>query len=346
MIVDHLDRFFMNNLYHPYQETKAAWCLWRRWRKLSRQLRFDMVQVANVCAVGQFFRLERRVPVVMRMSNYPPLWHKLAGSPQHYGQRLRLRLEEWATRGTRWVYAPTRFVAEQVRLNYRLPKVDVIETPFFAEQPSEDKSRLRTFGLSEIPYFLFFGNMTQMKGVHVLAHALPRVLARFPDACAVLIGPCGPPAPDGRQMREYIADRTRSVADRVHLLDSMPHDQLYPFVRRARFVVLPSLVDNMPNTCLEAMGLGRVVIATTGSCFEELIVNGKSGWLVPPGDHQALAAAIEDAWSAPDERLETMGLCAETRIAELHPNRILPKLIAYYESIIADFHARAQSVSG
>src|SRR5262249_12696432 len=44
MLVDKVDGFFMNDLYNPYQEMKAAWCLWRRWKRLRREFRFDLVQ--------------------------------------------------------------------------------------------------------------------------------------------------------------------------------------------------------------------------------------------------------------------------------------------------------------
>lgn len=185
--------------------------------------------------------------------------------------------------------------------------------------------------------FLFFGRMTQMKGVHILAKALPSVLEKHPEAHAVLVGASDSPAPDGRSMREYILDSCSSVLSRIHLLDKMPHSQLYPFIRNSRFVVLPSLVDNMPNACLEAMGLGKPVVATMGSCFEELIQNGISGWLVPPSDPQALGKAIQQAWSEADLKLQEMGKLAALRIAELHPSQLLPKLLDYYNFVLSDF---------
>ncbi len=70
-------------------------------------------------------------------------------------------------------------------------------------------------------------------------------------------------------------------ASRLVLIDNLPHRQLYPIIAAARLVVLPSLVDNLPNACLEAMGLGTAVIGTTGASFEELITDGVNGFLVP-----------------------------------------------------------------
>src|ERR1051326_7456438 len=50
--------------------------------------------------------------------------------------------------------------------------------------------------------------------------------------------------------------------------------------RASASVVLPSLIDNLPNSCLEAMGLGRVVIGTKGTSFEELITDEANGFLI------------------------------------------------------------------
>ena len=49
------------------------------------------------------------------------------------------------------------------------------------------------------------------------------------------------------------------------MLDKLPHRQLYPVIAGARLVVLPSLIENLPNAGLEAMALGRAVIGTAGT---------------------------------------------------------------------------------
>ena len=183
--------------------------------------------------------------------------------------------------------------------------------------------------------------MTQMKGTHILAQALPGVLQQLPDAHAVFIGAGDPPAPDGRSMKDFILDQTRAVSDRVHLIDKIPHDKLYPFLRNARIAVLPSLVDNLPNTCLEAMGHGCVVLATSGSCFEQLIDHGRSGWLVPPNDVPALHEAMIHLWGLSETERAAIGQHASARIAQLHPDLAVPKLIEYYQSVIADFQKRS-----
>src|SRR6185503_2715013 len=105
-------------------------------------------------------------------------------------------------------------------------------------------------------------------------------------------------------MAGYARAQCGSSAARLIMLENLPHSQLYPVIAGAQFIVLPSLIDNSPNACLEAMGLGKVVIGTSGTSFEELITDGVNGFLVPRDDPQALADKMIAAWNNPD--LETI----------------------------------------
>ncbi|RYX82793.1 glycosyltransferase family 1 protein [bacterium] len=342
---DHIDPLVPRQYYGVYQDIKAAWCLSRRWKQISRKEKFDLVQVANVSSVGLFFKKEKRVPVVTRLSSYRPVWDKIAGVKETKGVRARWKLEKRAIKGTRWIYGPTRYVAKFVEDDYKV-KVKVVETPFFSEEPSPDPS-LYNETCAGSDYALFFGRMTQMKGVHILAQALPAVLRAVPDLKMVFVGPDAK-APDGKPMSEWISaqlktadpDGSEKLADRVMVLGSTRHDRLYPLIENARVVVLPSLVDNLPNTCLESMGVNRVVVATTGSCFEALIDDGKSGFLVEPGNPEALSKAIIRAWQLSPEERDKMGGFAHQRIAKLHPDHAIPELLDYYALVQKEFKAR------
>lgn len=332
MVVDKVDRLVPRRLYNPYQDLKAAWSISRYLRRLNGRKKFDLVQVANVMAVGLFLGKRLRTPIVTRMSSYRPEWDTLAGVVPDLGVKARWKMEEWSVRGRRFVFAPTNYVAAQVERAYHIPKVDVIESPFFEEVVEKDPSAFQRHAAGK-SYLLFFGRMTQMKGVHVLAQALPKVLDRFPTLHAVFVG-ADAPAPDGGSMREFVRAHAGPHANRVQLLDPLRHAQLYPFVENAAFVVLPSLVDNMPNTLLEAMGHRRVVIATTGSCFEQLIDDGRNGVLVPPHDPAALEAAMVRTYELSDGARGAIGDAARARVEELHPDRAVPRLIEYYRTVV------------
>jgi starch synthase (maltosyl-transferring) len=87
----------------------------------------------------------------------------------------------------------------------------------------------------------------------------------------------------------------------------------------------------MPNAVLEAMAARRAVVATAVEGSADLVVPGKTGWLVPPGDPEGLAAALLEAASDPD-RLRRFGAagraCVEADFAS-------EKTVAAYERLWA-----------
>ena len=54
-------------------------------------------------------------------------------------------------------------------------------------------------------------------------------------------------------------------------LKQQPHEKLYPIIQKADFVILPSLVENLSNACIEAMYFERVVIGTDGVSYEAVM---------------------------------------------------------------------------
>ena len=333
MRIDRIDRFTPRSLYAPYQDLKAAWSLWRRWKAEHRNEAFDVVQVANVLAVGWFFNRAKNVPVVTRLSSYRPAWDRAFGVEENRSVRTRWWMERKAIERFNHTYAPTHFVARLTKVNYNVDKVDVIETPFYHEEPESDSTDYDRHCAGK-RYLLFFGRQTQMKGVHRLAEALPKVMEKHHDLHAVFVGNSSR-APDGGQMHDYIRQHLKDFADRLVILDSVRHDKLYPIVQNADLVALPSLIDNLPNTCLEAMALGRVVLATTGTCFEQLIVDGESGILVEPDNAGALAEGLDRAWQLSAEQRQAIGNKAKERIAKLHPDIKVPELVEYFEEVIS-----------
>ena len=83
------------------------------------------------------------------------------------------------------------------------------------------------------------------------------------------------------------------IADRVTLTGRVSREELVQLYNRAQLFVSPSLYEGFGLPAAEAMACGTPVVATTAGAFPEVIEDGISGLLVPPGDPAALAGAIE-----------------------------------------------------
>jgi glycosyltransferase involved in cell wall biosynthesis len=92
----------------------------------------------------------------------------------------------------------------------------------------------------------------------------------------------------------------------------------------------------MPNALLEAMAASLPVVATSVGAVTEMVDDGEEGIVVPPGDGQALAEALDKlAWSADLRR--TMGGRGRQRVEEsFRPELMMEKLEALYEHVLRD----------
>jgi glycosyltransferase involved in cell wall biosynthesis len=100
---------------------------------------------------------------------------------------------------------------------------------------------------------------------------------------------CGVRAEDAPILEVFRRQRPDA---QVLVVPPQPHAELVRYYRTVSRAVFPSLRDGLPNALLEAMACGCSVIASQVGGIPEVITNDAEGWLVPPGDVDALAEAL------------------------------------------------------
>jgi glycosyltransferase involved in cell wall biosynthesis len=88
---------------------------------------------------------------------------------------------------------------------------------------------------------------------------------------------------------------SNGISDYVIFSGSLVGRQLVEAYLRSAVVAVPSLFDNFPTVAVEAMACGRPVVATKVGALTELVVDGETGFIVPPGNPMALAGGLFDA---------------------------------------------------
>jgi glycosyltransferase involved in cell wall biosynthesis len=104
----------------------------------------------------------------------------------------------------------------------------------------------------------------------------------------------------------------------VRITGWIDSEQVRDEILAARALVLPSFAEGLPVVITEAMALGRPVISSFVGGIPELIHPGRHGWLIPAGDVEALAHAMQACLDAPVETLARMGEAARKRVFECH----------------------------
>jgi len=142
------------------------------------------------------------------------------------------------------------------------------------------------------PSIVCVANILPLKGQNTLLQAIHRLRRDFPQIQAVLIG------------RDYTGGKFFYEIEQLGLADTYTWTgfvpNVYKYLSQADVFVLPSIWgEGMPTVLLEAMLAGKPVIASNTGGIAELIMDGKTGLLVPPGDANALADKIKALLEAP-----------------------------------------------
>ena len=150
---------------------------------------------------------------------------------------------------------------------------------------------------NEPPCLLFAGRFVEKKGIATLIEAMRRLEREGREARLMLVGD----GPDASMLRQAAAG-LKSVS----FPGWLPNAELRRRMREVLAVCVPSVeatsgdAEGLPNVVLEAMASGAPVVATHHAGIGEAVIDGRTGFLVPPGDVTALAAALRRLVDSPD----------------------------------------------
>jgi len=176
------------------------------------------------------------------------------------------------------------------------------------------------------PLVVHVGNIRPHKGHSTLIEATTSLLSRVPDVHVISIGGEKNPG-DLRRVRDQA--RELGLSDRMRFLGRI--DDARPFIAAADVVVNPADVEGLPVTLLEALALGRPVVATAVGGVPSIIKHEETGLLVPPASPIELADALHRALTSPSARewgLEGCRLVAQQFALE--------SMVSSYESLYRD----------
>jgi glycosyltransferase involved in cell wall biosynthesis len=249
-------------------------------------------------------------------------------------------LENIAIKFASQVFAPSQYVSEDI---FRRLSVDVkvIRTPMFTMQSTAEYKVVSKKYKLPSKYVLYWGSFQQRKGLKVLANALPYIFQLSNDLKVVVVGEKSPVDEDPTGLDRHLHISAMSSPDRLHILPSIDQPELFSIISNARVAVLPSILDNLPNTLLEAMFLGAIVVGTYGSSIDELIVNGINGLLVEQNNPEFLARIIVKADQMSEADRMVMSQAAKARVQEVcGPEKVMNRVVALCGDAITTYARR------
>lgn len=305
----------------PARFGQALALAWRMGMRADRPLPYHLVYLAQACRVAAWLRASgathlhahfgtnpAEVAMLVRVLGGPPYSFTVHG-PEEFDRPQFLGLGE-KLRRCAFAVAVSSYGRSQL---YRWvehghwPKVRVvhcgIDAAFHAVAASAPPTLAR---------LVCVGRLCEQKGQLLLVQAAQRLRQRGIAFELVLAG-------DGEMRAEVeAAIAAAGLRQQVRITGWISSAQVREEMLAARAVVLASFAEGLPVVLMEAMALRRPVVSTLVAGIPELVRPGENGWLVPAGDVDALAAALEDCLRSSGDTLARLGEAARQRVLERH----------------------------
>ena len=226
-------------------------------------------------------------PKVMRFHGGHRFFSITIGEKPHFWRSL---MESLSVRHADFLCSVSRYNAEVNRLLLRLGSrpIEVIynpvDTDFFSPKPGvkEDKGLI-----------VYLGTLCKKKGVYQLIQAIPKVLRTVPETRLWLVGRDWKDPKTGKSYMSYLCTLIPTdLTDRIIFKGPVEHDEVPNVLAQAQICVFPSLMEAHPVAWVEALSMGKAIVASKTGPGPEVIQDGVSGLLCNPYDPDSIAEKI------------------------------------------------------
>jgi glycogen synthase len=328
-----------------HNRVETAYAQYIAMRQVLERETFDIVEAPECGADAAAVSTLMRVPVAVRFHSPARLIMGTYQTPK-LDRELTAFVERIAINRARVRTSCSQFVADQVADTMGVPRpIHVIPNGIDLELFDRDEARdVRSrFGLPAGGLTVLFANrLEERKGIHLIGDIALRVMKRYPQVHFVLAG---------RDLFGYVANRVmprireQGLEDRFHVLGAIELADVRALLKRSDIFLLPSLWENCPYSCIEAMAAGLPIVSSDCGGMPELIADRTNGLLARNGDAESFAQGIEELIEAKALR-ERLGEAARRTVEQrLTDVEIARRIADVYSQALAGSRGRAASES-
>jgi glycogen synthase len=294
--------------------------------KLNKHKQIDVIEVPEWRALGFFIVIFRKIfrslpPVIVRLHTPLVLSRFYNSESLSVLDRVRDWMEGFTVKHCDEVTCPTQLLSLWAKKKWGLNRL-IKNIPNFIELPSVDSDCLANCKGNTI---LFMGSLASLKGFDVFLKAVSKLLDETEANCCIM----GRKTSD--QELNSMLDDVLSKYKNVKYLGFLQGTAKIKALEQADVVVIPSLWDNFPLVCVEAMAASKIVVASSVGGLKEIISNGNNGFLIPAGDYQILASTLKAVLNMDKKQKNYITKNARNTVESKYSSTIVGKAIqAFY----------------
>ena len=304
------DRFDLCPVYEVGTNAPLRPSSWIKLFRLSRFLRSSKVRIVHT-----FFRDANIAGILAARLAFVPIVISARRNKGHWHTGVELAILRFLNRFVARFLANSEDVRQYTHEKEGLPldRIDVIYNGFdlagLAATTPETKSafRKKLNILEDALVITAVANLRPVKGLDTLIQSLRKVIASFQNVVVLLVGEGSERANLEKQIQSLKLENT------VRLMGA--RKDITSILQASDLGVLTSNSEGLSNAIIEYMACGLPVVATDVGGNRELVIPGVNGYLVPPGDPDALSKGLIQLLDKPEARRE-MGMYAGTMVKD------------------------------
>ncbi len=181
--------------------------------------------------------------------------------------------------------------------------------------------------------FGYFGRLETRKGVFNLGKAIPLILQSVENSECWLIGADSRGPHGEKSMKKVLQKLIKGYEHRVKFINHVPLNEIPTLMSQLDVCIYPSLWENFPNVCLEAMTAARGIVASREGGMYDMLKDIDGGILIDPHKVEEIAGAAVELLKDPERRRE-MGDRARNKILTYYAPKIMDETISFYSGTL------------
>ena len=327
--------FGIRRHYWTRQRIQNAWCMYLGMKQLMKRHHFDVIEMPECGAEGALVNLFLPTPTVVRFHSPSRLIMQFYDVP-----KLDIVMCSWiehvAIRNATSLTSCSSFLASEAGVKMGVDRqisviANGIDLPLFDQEPVADLTELYGVERGQVT-ILFAGRMERRKGIHLCAEIVATVLSKH-DVTFLFAG---------EDIVGYVENTLKPALEGKELAGSFRYlgklglQELRACARAVDIYLLPSIWENCPYSCLEAMASGRAIVCSDQGGMPELIDDGINGLLAQSGVASSYAAQLVRVIEDRDLR-KRLGTEARRSVEENFTDRRIAQLsVEAYIGCIAE----------
>lgn len=326
-------RFGKHQMFWTQNRVENGWCMHVGLKQLRRRFDYDVIEMPECGGEGLLLNWLQRTKTVIKFHSPAKLI-----MPTYDVTKADVvacaRVEQLAIRGASAYTSCSQFLADKVRAKLGVHReirviANGIDLELFDRADQIDAREKYSLPKDKL-VILFTGRMEKRKGIHLCPEICETILRKHDVAFAFA----------GRDLFKFMENdllprlRSQKLRGSVHYLGELSLDDVGSCLRQSDLYFIPSLWENCPYSCLEAMAAGRAIVASDAGGIPELIRDGENGLIAPGQNAAAFVGQIERLLEDAPLR-ERLGRAARKTIeARYTDTAIAQQSVDYYRQIL------------